>query len=990
MRDSDEARARTYIKMVHYVLKLITSLSMRVLLMVTVSMAVTWPLTSCLTISVGQNGTDVPGCIRGTTRCLSLGYVLTALTRYCSNSSDVIVEYFNNSIIGPANYTFFCDLKLRIKGSKINGSAVPNVICTSNGSLTLASSSNSSVSIQWESINIVNCSGPHAIGLVRYDFSACQFLSSRGIYIKNTNDVAMSETQFHFSGSYSKDACFVITNEATMTKLSIKDSVFVSRTTVTTLWIVRSVLQIKGNITFVDGFGRLGGAVRMTHSRVIANGNATVLFAENFAQYGSAVYVEDMVCPLLNTSIGYPNFVFRNNTRKYGQTVVYIDGNPGDCVIDNVSYNLSSDSGDLVLTTAATNASIRLPVDIGVYPGRNILLNVTIVDYFKDAAICSANTSMTVMNNDVEQSNIPCNDPRYEVQLFCPIVSLSQSSVVLYTSDNVNSTLQIRTDADPAISQHDWNISITFTCNNGPAAEASISFTVQKCPPFLTFYNTLTHSCECITPISENAHLICSVGYGAFCIENEYWVGSENDVFMVLPCKLPYCFPQQQSCPIKGKPSFRLLSEYPDDQCPTNHGGLLCGGCRDGYYFTHYPLQCVSSCPADSSVGILMASIIIHLLKSLAVIWLVSVLTKLGNLSQLSYLYSSFLYLHVIDCFPFAYMPQYKVLRILISIMRSICLPVVDIFGEIPVCFFPSLGPLEKYAFYYLGPAVEIVMLCIAGGVSLLCPSHRKHLLPQSIGILLLWPVWTIASTSITILTYSNFELLGSLRVMLQADLVYLSGPHLPLFIIAVLLLTLLVFPCCVMLVVSLLPFKRNVLKTFLFPGLQAIYKDKREWFSVVYLFYWLVTVATTQASSEYLLFYLTLLLTLCCMHYVFWPYRDEWLNRMDMAILLDLLITASLIRQHTHYSAPGITFVTSCGYIFVLAQHVCNTVLIAILLIAIFRHVASRSRAYAVPPALDKYDTLMRYCTPVEAVVINTPHRDGFDVSYVQVTCKK
>ena len=913
-------------------------------------------------ISVGQNGTDVPQCITGSAPCLSLGYVLTALTCY-ESPSDVIVniESRYNSTIDPANYTFVCDLNLRIKGSKINGSAVPNVICTSNGSLTLASSSNSSVSIQWESINIVNCSGPHAIGLVRYDISACQFLSSRGIYIENTNDVAMTETHFLFSGSYSKDACFVMTNEATMTKLSIKDSVFVSRTTVTTLWIVRSVLQIKGNITFEDGFGRLGGAVRMTHSRVIANGNATVLFAENFAQYGSAVYVEDMVCPLLNTSIGYPNFVFRNNTRKYGQTVVYIDGNPGDCVIDNVSYNLSSDSGDLVLTTAATNASIRLPVDIGVYPGRDIILNVTIVDYFKQAAICSANTSMTVMNNDVEQSNIPCNDPRYEVQLFCPIVSLSQSSVLLYTSDNVNSTLQIRTDADPAISQHDWNISITFTCNKGPAAEASISFTVQKCPPFLTFYNNLTHSCECITPISGNAHLICSVGYGAFCIENEYWVGSENDVFMVIPCKQPYCFPQQQSCLIKGKPSFRLLSEYPDDQCPTNHGGLLCRGCRDGYYFTHYPLQCVSSCPAGSSVGILMASIIVHLIKSLAVIWLVSVLTKLGNLSQLSYLYSSFLYLHVIGCFPFAYMPQYKVLRILISVMRSICLPVVDIFGEIPVCFFPSLGPLEKYAFYYLGPAVELVMLCIAGGVSLLCPSHRKPLLPQSIGILLLWPVWTIASTSITILMYNHVGLLGSLRVMLQSDLVYLSGPHLPLFIIAVLLLTLFVFPCCVIFVVSLLPFKGNVLKTALFPGLLSSYKNNREWFSVMYFAFWLVFVGMFESSPRYLLAYELMLSALCILLQCVRPYDKMNLNRIDMVVLFHLLVTVALIEQQISLLQERV-IITALVHILVISVLLINgTTIMVVLVVPLLHHhcnhyVKKYLRAHSISPHQTSY----------------------------------
>ena len=970
--------------------------SMRILLAaVSVILAMSAQTCSCqpgnrISISVTQNGADVSRCVTGTTPCRSLDYVLRALSNNswpCLAPSDVIVNIQSNADIVPDTYTFVCDLNLRIRRSQFKGSLVPNATCLNDGGLTFVSASNASISLQWESTNVVNCSGPHAIGLRSLRFSACQLLFSKGMYVRDTIYVQIMESQFEFSHAYSKDARFLITNEA-MTQLVIKNSAFLAAlsptTTATTLWIVRSVLRIEGKVTFMDGFGQFGGAIRMTHSQVVTVGNTTVLFAGNRAQYGSAVYVDDIVCPLLDTSIGYPSFFFQNNTVNAGQSVVYIDGNPDNCAAAvNLSYNVTSDNGNNFLKTAATNLYADLPANFGVFPGKDIILNSTIMDYFQNAAICLAKTSMTLTYYG-ELLNISCNDPRYEVELVCPFASLSQSSILLSTSSSTNTTLQVRTATDPAVSQNDWNITITFVCDNGPGPQASITFTVQKCPPFVTYYNDLTHSCECVTPVTGGAHLICSASYGAFCIENGHWVGTEKDVFGVLPCDQPYCFPQSHFCPVNGKPSFSLLSQYPDDQCSTSHGGLLCRACKDGYFFTHYPLQCVSGCPVGSSVGILVTSIVIHILKSLAAIWVVSFATKSGNLYRLSYLYSSLVYLHVLGIFPLAYMPQYKVLRVLISITRSISLPVLDIFGEIPVCFFPSIGPLGIFAFNYIGPAVELVLLCIASWCTIFCQNHFKPLLPESIGILLFWPMWTISSTSITILKYTDLGSFGSLRVMLQPEVEYLSGAHLPLFIIAVLLLSLLVFPCCVVFVVSLLPFKGNVLKTSLFHGLQSSYKDKQEWFSTVYFIFWLVIVSVAETHSKFLLICLMLLVSLCGVHYLLWPYRDELLNRIDMATLLNLLVTSSLIQQQTLQTKRG-AFITSCVYIFISSQLLCTGVLTGSLLTTAFRHFASCNKAFTVPSVLhNKYDTLGRNHTPVQTVLIDTAAlRDEFEASY-------
>lgn len=929
-------------------------------------------------VSVSPNGTDASSCIAGATPCRSLDYVLRALGN-CSSQLrsipyDVIVGVEYGSIaVEPSKYTFSCDLNLRIKGSAVNA---PSAVCLSEERLTFVASPNVSLSMQWESFNIVNCSGPQAIGLARLSFLTCQFLSSKGIYIQDTSHVEIRGSQFLFIEAYYQDASFVVTNKAT-TQLSITDSAFVgafppTTTTATLLWVVRSVLQIEGNVTFTNSLGRLGGAVRLTHSQVVAVGSVFVSFVGNRAEYGSGVYIEDVVCPLLNTSFGYPNFIFQNGPNT-GQTIVYIDGDLNGCIGDRLTYNLSFDKADSFIATAATNFSIELPENFDVFPGKDVILNVILKDFFQNAAICSANVSMTVVDNS-KQLNISCNDPRYQVELICPFVSLSQASVVLSDMTGANSTLHIAT-----ASELELNVTINFACNHGEGPEASVSLTVQKCPPFLTSYSNISRSCECVLPKSGAAHLICSIQLGTFCIESGFWAGSENDMFVVLPCDLPYCFPQS-FCPMKGcKPLFHRLSQYPDDQCSTHHGGLLCRGCRDGYFFTHYPLQCVNSCSTGSSFGILMASLIIHILKSLAAFSIISFAARSGRWIQLSYLYSSFVYLHVMGSLPLAYMEEYKVLRVLVSITRSINLPVLDVMGEIPVCFFSSIGPLGISALQYTGPTVELVLLAIASGCSFFYPNRFKPMMPKSIGILLLWPMWEISSISISIFKGKDLESFDSLRVMLQPDLEYLSGPHLSIFIIATLLLSFLILPCCIMFLASLLPFKNSVLKAPVFEGFRSSYKDKREWFSVVYFVFWLLISCVSENVSEYLDVYLLLLIILCSGHYLVWPYKEELHNRIDMATLLNLLVIVSLIRQQTHY-AERRPFATSCVYLFVSTQIVCDFIIIATLLGVSPKH-------FLIPRKV--FHLGSKYRNLADTVIDPPTQGDRFETSYAEISLK-
>lgn len=424
---------------------------------------------------------------------------------------------------------------------------------------------------------------------------------------------------------------------------------------------------------------------------------------------------------------------------------------------------------------------------------------------------------------------------------------------------------------------------------------------------------------------------MCSIRLEVFCVENGYWAGLENDVFVVLPCDLPYCVRHSSFCPMNGMSSYHRLTRDPDHQCATSHGGLLCKGCRDGHFFTHYPLQCVSSCSVAFSSVILFVSVLVHALKPLVVFRIILSAIKNGRWYQLNCLYSSFVYLQIVGTLPLSYMPQYRALRVLLSIMKSVNLPLLDIFGEIPVCFFPSVAPLGISAFRYIEPLVALVLLAV---VRLCCPSRAKLTLPKSISIFVVWPMWSIFSISVDILKcvdIGSFD--GSLRVMVQPDIECFSGPHLPWVAIATLLLCLLVVPCCVTFIVSLLPCKKNVLRGFFLQGFLLCYRDRYQWFSLVYVVLWLLVACASEVSSHYLDTNILLLIIVSSVHYLLWPYKDELHNRLDMATLLNLLVVTSLIRQQTTREAEDPPYVSVCVYIFVSAQLICNGINIATML---------------------------------------------------------
>ena len=163
----------------------------------------------------------------------------------------------------------------------------------------------------------------------------------------------------------------------------------------------------------------------------------------------------------------------------------------------------------------------------------------------------------------------------------------------------------------------------------------------------------------------------------------------------------------------------------------------------------------------------------------------------------------------------------------------------------------------------------------------------------QAMCLLVFVLFWSLASTAISVITPVYLSGVEGARVHLQPDLPYLSGGHIPLWIISVIILLVLysiVFVLTFSCFLNLHRFK-PVLDEF-----QSCYRDSYRWYGGVYFIMWPWTILQTLIlTSSYQLFHtsvIVLTVTQCLLQ----PYCKKWLNVMDGFLLGSLSITSTFI----------------------------------------------------------------------------------------------
>jgi len=115
------------------------------------------------------------------------------------------------------------------------------------------------------------------------------------------------------------------------------------------------------------------------------------------------------------------------------------------------------------------------------------------------------------------------------------------------------------------------------------SAQVSLSVQFNDCPPFGFVYNDTYHACVCDPKLDDS--VTCNHTDILLNKAKDKWIGKINDQPVSMMCIHNYCTDDRSVNP------FDL-----DDQCLDNRGGVLCGGCRKGYYATTGFSGCSKSC----------------------------------------------------------------------------------------------------------------------------------------------------------------------------------------------------------------------------------------------------------------------------------------------------------------------------------------------------------------------------------------------------------
>jgi len=285
------------------------------------------------------------------------------------------------------------------------------------------------------------------------------------------------------------------------------------------------------------------------------------------------------------------------------------------------------------------------------------------------------------------------------------------------------------------------------------------------------------------------------------------------------------------------------------------------------------------------------------------------------------FLYGPLFYLAVINQLPFRYLNQRSVFQKIISTYSSIFLLTMQVFGDIPWCFF-DVNPLLNFSLRFLGPLIVALVLLLTVCLARRCPTLLLMLQDspvQAMCLLILLSFWSLADTSLRLIVWVPLQSgeISETRVALFPEIQYLQNPyHISLWIVSIVVLLFFICFAAMLAITPLLAKKYNLNKIKpLLDEFHSCYKNEYRWYSAVYFASWLVL----QISSSNYLFFLTLLSILLSTNFIVRPYKNQWMDRMDTLLLTDLVLLTCLTRGSSLSASEDITFAVMLVYILAL-----------------------------------------------------------------------
>ena len=682
-----------------------------------------------------------------------------------------------------------------------------------------------------------------------------------------------------------------------------------------------NTLMVEGTMNFTsNGNDRsndknsLGGGMYLSRNSTFQIfPNTTVYWENNRAGFGGAIYVDDNSNPFVyctqtekctqrecffqlpgqNISNSLDaQLVFKNNTAAAAGSVLY-GGAVDNCKLTGLDSYSSGEVFDMLvdIENDHTNSSISsLPFRVcpcenslpdcekselkyAVYPGERFQVSVVAVGQ-RDGTVAAEIESRVLLSDATllssqytQYANNTCTALDYTV------FSLSKSAVVeLY--------------ADFPCSTFSYVLNVSLTIN-------------QTCPPGFNISES-KRACICEQRLERYTNN-CNITSEKITRESfqQFWVGYDDQSHGLILnplCPLDYCASQTVVFPLNNT----------DIQCANNRSGLLCGACKKNYSLVLGTSRC-KAC-TNSYLALLIPFAVMGI--ALVLLLLVCKLTvATGTLSGLVF------YANIVGVNRTIFLPLES------TDPLSVFVAWLNLDFGIETCFFDGMDAYGKTWLQFVFPAYVWLLVGLMIVISRFSNTFAKLLGKNPVSVLATLVLLSYAKILRTLIsaiyvTYLEYPTYNRGVWLYDANIDYLVGKHIPLFIVAMLVFIFLFLPYTLLLLfgqwLQTISHLRlfswvNRLKPFM-DSYHAPYKAKHRYWPglLLVLRFVLLLVFALNPQEDPSIILLAILVGAGILHLWAWfsggVYRNWRLDALEGSFFVNMTILAAAT-YHVEYS---------------------------------------------------------------------------------------
>ena len=624
-----------------------------------------------------------------------------------------------------------------------------------------------------------------------------------------------------------------------------------------------SNIYIQGNATFDGNTARFGGAIALLPSRIHLELPVHVRFSNNTAQYGGAVYnsaltandnlcflqVENLVGDLRNDSLLNASVSFIYNMAAIAGSAVF-GGSFDLCIVRAIVpyfpaanfyssfFHVEANDSDLSVISSLPyrvcicednkpNCDILDIYNVTLYPGQILPVQLIAVGQAYGAVPATVTAELADRSSalrDLEYRQMT-TDVSSCTTLNYSILSQTQTELlVLGVEDLQDLAISVSSSQEPSQNSNMHNLQYGwYRIYTQWHHRITVHISLLPCP--VGFQLSKEKSAECIcAPSLTRLGIQCSIDTQTVQRPPNTWIGGvyydngTHDAVVHFRCPYDYCNPHQTN--------LNLID--PDEQCRHNHSGILCGACKNNLSLALGTSQCLHC--SNLYVMLLVPF-------ALAGVALVAFLRSFNMTVSTGTANGLIFYANVIRANQEVFFPSEPGNNFLSLLSRFIAWLNLDLGFQ--TCFWNGLDAFGKTWLQLVFPVyIWIIMgtiIILSHYYSIAAKLSGKNAVPVLATLFLL----SYAKLLRVVITALSFTFLnfpdGSTSVvwLYDANVLYLQGKHIPLFITALLVLFLLSLPYTMMLLFAQsLKKSKWIMRRFkpLFDAYTGPFKDRHQY----------------------------------------------------------------------------------------------------------------------------------------------------------------